>query len=272
MLESTLYWYKQSPVSYHRFGKGDEVLVAFHGYDQTAAEYLYFNDVLNGAFTVIAIDFFWHGQSEWREDYDFTEQDMKAIVVGIKQQERLRVSRFSICSFSMGARMARALVRSFPHRINYLILLSPPTFAFNRFLNFTTNNPIGLLAFRYFVRNNDSLLYWVKRLNQWRILNRSVYIFTSKFIGHKQRMEKVYKTWYAQRLLKTNFDSFAQLLNQNRITTILIVGKHDYITPPKQMINYVKQLQHHKIFVLNKKHELATEETKNVFAELFNKQ
>lgn len=270
MNAARLFYYKNSPVSYHRFGSGSEVLVAFHGYNQTSADFLYFEDVLSEKFTVIAIDFFWHGKSEWCEKEDFTEHDMKMIVVGIQRQERLEATRFSVCSFSMGARMARALVRSFPHRINYFILISPPTFAFNRFLNFTTNNPLGLSIFRYFVRNNHKLLDWVKRLNKVGILNRSVYVFTSKFIGKPDRLEKVFKTWYAQRKLTTNFQSFARLLNHHSIQTILIAGKNDAITPPKKMIAYVSKLNNGKVLLQSSKHELTTPATREALQKLLN--
>jgi pimeloyl-ACP methyl ester carboxylesterase len=270
MNAARLFYYKNSLVSYHRFGCGSEVLVAFHGYNQTSAEFLYFEDVLSEKFTVIAIDFFWHGQSEWCEKEDFTEYDMKMIVVGIQRQERLEATRFSVCSFSMGARMARALVRSFPHRINYFMLISPPTFAFNRFLNFTTNNPVGLWTFRYFVRHNHKLLEWVKRLNKIGILNRSVYVFTSKFIGKPDRLEKVFKTWYAQRKLTTNFSAFAQLLNTHNIQTILIAGKEDHITPPHKMIHYIRKLKNGQIFLISAKHELASAEIRKLFKQLFN--
>lgn len=269
MLAPRLFVYKNSPVSYYRFGEGKEILVAFHGYNQTAADFLFFEDVFTKQFTVIAIDFFWHGQSEWKEKEDFTEYDMKMIVVGIQRQEQIEASRFSVCSFSMGARMARALVRSFPQRIHYFILLSPPTFTFNRFLNFTTNNVLGLWAFRYFVKNNDALLSWVNRLNKMKILNRSVYLFSAKFIGKKERLEKVFNTWYAQRKLKTNFNSFAALLNKHQIKTVLIVGEKDHITPPKKMIRYIQKLKHHQVFVIPKKHELTTEETKKALASLW---
>jgi pimeloyl-ACP methyl ester carboxylesterase len=271
MSAQRIFLYKNSPVSYHRFGEGSGVLVAFHGYNQTAADFLFFEDVLAPYFTVIAIDFFWHGQSEWREEEDFTEYDMKMIVVGIQRQEKIEASRFSLCSFSMGARMARALVRSFPSRIDHFILLSPPTFSFNRFLDFTTNNVIGLWAFRYFVRNNEALMNWVKRLNKMGILNRSVFLFSSKFIGKPERLEKVFKTWFSQRKLKTNFRAFAGLLDEHRIKTILIVGKNDPITPPAGMIKYVRRLKNGHVFLIRKKHELATPETKQVLAELFGK-
>jgi pimeloyl-ACP methyl ester carboxylesterase len=264
-----LFSYKESLVSYHRFGTGKKVLVAFHGYNQTGDEYAYFEDVLGSHFTVIAIDFFWHGQSEWKEQEDFTEEHMKQIVLGIARQEHIAVRKFSVCSFSMGARMARALVRIFPNRIEHFILLSPPTFSFNTFLHFTTVNPIGLSLFRYFVRNHTALMHSVKVLHKLKILNRSVYIFTSKFIGKPDRLENVFKTWFAQRRLETNFTAFAQLVNEHNIHVVLIAGKNDTITPAQKMIRYIRKIKNGEVIMLDKKHELTTAETKYVFKTLF---
>lgn len=264
-----IYLYKHSQVSYYRFGQGAELMVAFHGYNQTGEAFVSLTSALGNTFTIIAIDFFWHGQSEWNQQHDFTDADMKNIVMGIAHQEQLAHTRFSICSFSMGARMARALLRNFATQVNYLILLSPPTFAFNTFLNFTTNNRIGLWCFRYFVSTPGALMHWVEQLKKWHILNRSIYLFTTKFVSKPQRVEKVFKTWYAQRKLKTNFKQFANLLNAHQIKTILIVGKNDKITPPHGMIKYVKKLNNRRIFILQKKHDLATPETIHVLEKIF---
>lgn len=268
-MSGRIFRYKNSMVSYHRFGSGGQVLVAFHGYNQTGAEFAYFEDVLSHKFTLIAIDFFWHGSSRWEESHDFTDHDMRNIVDGIAKQEDLHAQRFSVCSYSMGARLARALVRNFAHRIDHFIMLSPPTFSFNTFLNFTTNNPLGLSTFRYFVNTPGALQRWVQRLHRWRILNRSIYVFTSKFVGRQDRIEKVFKTWHAQRKLKTNFRKFATLLDQHNIRVVLIVGESDSITPPERMIRYVSRLKHGVVFTLKKKHELTTPETKAVFEKLF---
>lgn len=264
-----LFSYQHSVVSYLRFGSGKQIMVAFHGYGQSAEEYLFFEPVLAERFTVIAIDFFFHGKSEWRETRDFTREDMRDIVFGIAAQENLAAQKFTVCSFSMGARMARALVQTFPHRIDRFVLLSPPTFAFNRFLNFSTNTMLGLNLFQYFIQHHDVLLIWVKRLNKWKILNRAVYIFSSKFMVNRDRLKRVFDTWYAQRKLLTNYSEFARLLDQNKIEVILISGMHDAITPPKPMVNYIKQLKHHRIFLVDQKHQLQTEASMRIFEELF---
>ncbi len=262
--------YKNSVVSYLRYGHGPEVLVAFHGYGQTAADFLYFEEVLSEGYTVLAIDFFWHGQSQWRESEDFTEEDLKQIVVGIKAQENLSAERFSICSFSMGARMARALVRSFPHRIHHLIFIAPPTFSFNLFLDFTTNTKLGLFLFRYFLKNQGSLSYWVQQLHKARILNRPVYVFTSKFINANHRLQKVFDTWFAQRKLKTDFKDFFEMVEQYEIRTTLIAGVQDSITPAKRMAARITKLKRGQVYLLHQHHQLTTPHIRQMLHKLLN--
>ena len=72
-MDKNLFLYKNSCISYHRFGTGKNVMVAFHGYNQTGREYAYFEGVLGKQFTIIAIDFFWHGDSVWQEVEDFLD-------------------------------------------------------------------------------------------------------------------------------------------------------------------------------------------------------
>ncbi len=270
MSSPSLFMYKNSVVSYLRFGHGAEVLVAFHGYGQTATDFLYFEEVLSERYTVLAIDFFWHGQSLWKESEDFTEFDLKQIVAGIKAQEKLEVERFSICSFSMGARMARALVRSFPHRIQHLIFIAPPTFTFNLFLDFTTNTKLGLFLFRYFLSHQGSLSQWVSRLHKAHILNRPVYVFTSKFVNHPNRLQKVFDTWFAQRKLQTDFKAFFALVEQYEIRTTLIAGAQDSITPAKRMAARISKLKRGQVYFLQQHHQLSTPHIRQMLHRLLN--
>lgn len=260
-----LFQYLNSRISYRRFGHGERVMVAFHGYGQSSADFLFFEPVWNEDYTVIAIDFFFHGESVWLEDRDFTREDMRNIVIGIAGLESLTPEKFSVCSFSMGARMARALIQTFPTHIDRYFMLSPPTFAFNYFLQFAVNTPVGLKLFRYFIRKNNSLLALVKLLRSMGILNRSVYVFSSKFMINRERLERVYRTWYAQRNLTTDFKQFAHLLNAHDIEVVLIAGQHDAITPAEQLAGYVRRLRHGQVFLIEQKHRLQTPECMEVF-------
>jgi pimeloyl-ACP methyl ester carboxylesterase len=268
-MHQRLFIYKHSPVSYYRYGNGPEFMVAFHGYGQSGVDFAYFEEALGNKLTIIAIDFFWHGQSKWLEAQDFSELDMRSIVIGIAKQERIFARKFMICSFSMGARMARALVRTFPERITRVIFISPPTANFSRFLNFTVGTRLGLALFNYFLDHNQSLLWWVDSLYKCKILNRSVKIFTSKFIARQDRLRNVYQTWFAQRKLRTNFRTFARIVDAHGIEVVLIAGKNDHITPPKQNIRYVKKLKKRRVFITNQKHQLQSPQVLHILKKLF---
>jgi len=265
-----IYIYRNSPISYYRFGVGKEYLVAFHGYGQTGADYLYYESVLKEKFTVIAIDFFGHGKSQWMESEDFTEFDMRDIVVGIARQEKIFARKFSVCSFSMGARMARALVRTFPERIKRVVFIAPPTPAFHYFLNFTVRTKIGVWLFKLFIKRNNWLSNSVSFLHRIGILNRAIKIFTTKFISRRERLNNVFITWYAQRNLTTNFATFAKLVNQYQIEVVLVIGKFDFITPSASNVNYVKKkIRKHKIMELPQKHELQSVHIAQAANEIF---
>ncbi len=268
-LKQQIYQYKNSTVSYYRYGRGKEVIIAFHGYNQTGADFAPIAEVLQHKYTFIAIDFFWHGKSEWQEPHDVTETDLRELVLAIIAQEQLLMKKITVCGFSMGARMARVLVQTIPESIERLILLSPPTIEFNQLVNFTTGTLLGSLVFKYVATNHSMLVVWLQRLHRWKILNRSVYLYSSKNIGEKQRMTKVYKTWTAQRRLRTNLAQIARLANKHKIELILIAGKNDALVPPYKMIKYVRNLfQKYKVFLVRKKHELVTPETIHLLRKL----
>lgn len=268
-LKQQIYQYKNSPVSYYRYGCGKEVIIAFHGYNQTGADFAPIAEALQHKYTFIAIDFFWHGKSEWQEPHDFTETNLRELVLAIIAQEQQLMKKITVCGFSMGARMARVLAHAIPERIARLILLSPPTIEFNQLVNFTTGTLLGSLVFKYVATNHSMLVVWLQRLHRWKVLNRSVYLYSSKNIGEKQRMTKVYKTWIAQRRLRTNLAQIARLANKHKIELILIAGKNDALVPPYKMIKYVRNLfQKYKVFLVRKKHELVTQETLDVLKKI----
>ena len=270
LLSQRIYLYKNTPVSYYRFGEGKEYLVAFHGYGQSGADYAYYEQVLKKAFTVIAIDFFGHGKSVWMEKEDFTELDMREIVIGIARKEQLFARKFSVCSFSMGARMARALVRTFPERIKRVIFIAPPTPAFHYFLNFTVRTTMGVWLFKLFIKRNNLLIQIVNLLHKVGILNRAIKVFTTKFINREDRLNHVFNTWYAQRNLTTNFTTFAKLVNKHQIEVILVIGKYDFITPSDSNVSYIKRkIKYHKVIELPQKHELQSVHIAQAADEIF---
>ncbi|MFN5544322.1 MAG: alpha/beta fold hydrolase, partial [Bacteroidota bacterium] len=167
-MKQQIYQYKNSPVSYYRYGCGKEVIIAFHGYNQTGADFAPIAEVLQHKYTFIAIDFFWHGKSEWQEPHDVTETDLRELVLAIIAQEQQLTKKITVCGFSMGARMARVLVQTIPESIERLILLSPPTIEFNQLVNFTTGTVLGLSVFKYVATNHSMLVVWLQRLHRWK--------------------------------------------------------------------------------------------------------
>ena len=123
--------YRQSTISYLRFGTGTRLLFAFHGFGDRAAMWLRVEDGFSKDFTVIAIDLPFHGHTVW-QDGEFRSRDFEAIVQAILAIENKE--RFSLAGFSFGARIVERLFFRFQHRIEQILFFAPDGLGQNRCL------------------------------------------------------------------------------------------------------------------------------------------
>src|ERR1035437_4038700 len=59
--------YQQSTFHFHQFGNGAKLLLCFHGYGEMAGSFLFLEKSLGKEYTMIAIDFPFHGKTNWQE-------------------------------------------------------------------------------------------------------------------------------------------------------------------------------------------------------------
>ena len=117
--------YRNSTISYLRFGTGDRLLFAFHGFGDRAAMWLSVREGFSTEFTVIAIDLPFHGHTIWREKV-FRSRDFEAMVQELSKIENKE--RFSLAGFSFGARIVERLFFRFQHRIDHIFFFAPDGF------------------------------------------------------------------------------------------------------------------------------------------------
>ena len=74
--------YKGSRIFYRKHGKGDHLLLAFHGYGRDSSSFDPILPTLNKKYTTIAIDLPYHGHTQWKLGSVFDRKDL-AQVAGI---------------------------------------------------------------------------------------------------------------------------------------------------------------------------------------------
>ena len=239
-------------------------MFALHGYSQSANVFSYFENEFNAKFTVIAIDLFEHGESRWNQQEGCNAFDLLEIFKSIAEKENCKKEKFHLISFSIGTRYAMAFTQVYPNCIKQLVLIAPPSFSFNRLMLFTINTSIGNSLFKYFIKHHQQLFSLSKLLNKIGMMSRAKLFFVSKFMGEKDVLEKVYKTWHAYCTLTPHFKQFVIAINANHIPVTLIAGKSDVITPPNDMVKLIEQVKDNKIYLIHEGHKLQTQAMKDI--------
>lgn len=106
--------YRNSSISYYRFGSGPKAVVCFHGYGEEAAAFNFLEKYASNQYTFISIDLPFHGKTEWKDGINFLPKDLLQIIERILEQNKPPTSNFqpqnpnpklSILGFSLGGRM-----------------------------------------------------------------------------------------------------------------------------------------------------------------------
>ena len=85
---------------YQRWGSGGRVLLAFHGYGNTAALFSSFGTHLGQEFTILSFDLPHHGKSQWPPDNLVHKADLQKLVSAVRHT--YGVNKVSLAGYSMG--------------------------------------------------------------------------------------------------------------------------------------------------------------------------
>lgn len=114
---------KGKEISYIRSGKGKQVVFLLHGWPVTKEVFALVLPFLNEQYEVIVPDFPGFGMSQ-ELDEKHTYDSMSQAIIGL--MDELKIDKAIISGMSMGAGIALELARKFPHRVERLIINSPP--------------------------------------------------------------------------------------------------------------------------------------------------
>src|SRR5690606_2199861 len=99
--------YLQSEFSGVTAGSGDELLICFHGFGESASRFTCMEPALGNMFTIVALDMPFHGHTTWSEGRDVEQEDLEALIKKIL--ERFGKQRFSLMGYSMGGRLVMCI-------------------------------------------------------------------------------------------------------------------------------------------------------------------
>ncbi len=261
--------YKNSIIAYRQFGKGPQLLFAFHGYGEDANSFAFIEESLGNIYTIIAIEFPFHGNTQWNDGLHFSATDLIAI---LQQLNKNQLPVFSILAYSMGGRVALHLLQHYPTLIHQLVLVAPDGLHHNFWHWFSTHTLLGNRLFRYTMYHPVWLFGLMKFFASVGLFNKSIFNFVHYYLDQKESRIILYKRWTTMRSFKPNLKELRKTIAVHHKHIGLLFGRHDKIIVTKRGRSFAKNM-HQLIYIkeINAGHQLLKQKYTDEIVAMFNR-
>jgi pimeloyl-ACP methyl ester carboxylesterase len=256
-MESAFITYQSSQIHYCKAGYGNKLLLCFHGYGESAESFSFLEKSIAAEFTLLAIDFPFHGKTTWKEGLLFTTEDLLNIMVTIIPFQN---AKMFFLGFSMGGRVALALLQSVPKNVEKMILLAPDGLKLNFWYGLATQTSMGNRLFQFTMNNPRWFFLLLKIAGRLRLVNQGVFKFANHYLHDKQMRKDLYDRWSVMRQFKPHIKKIKQAVRANNIQLRLLCGKYDKVIRPKNAERLITGIESHCILsIIDSGHELLKE-------------
>jgi len=248
--------YKKSKVHALRFGHGDQLLIALHGFADTAALFTVLQKSLESKYTIYAIDLPFHGKTIWDKQY-YDRADISAIFQLILDKENKE--RFDLMGFSLGGRIVQKMLFEWQDQIDQVHLIAPYGLSFN-----ASWVPQWIKALLYRMLHQPKwMISLASLLNRWKLLKPFHYKFVQYHIANKMNRDRLFYTWQSLHYFKLQPKKVKVLLAKSSMKVDLYFGAKDKVIPVSQGQQLSEGLAHVDLHILDTGHRLVGEELAN---------
>lgn len=249
--------YRNSTITYRRFGLGLKTAVCFHGYGENAGVFDFMAKYAGNQYTFYSIDLPFHGHTEWKDGLIFTYTDLLQIVIEITGKGS---SKLTLLGFSLGGRVALSLYQTAPEKIEKLILLAPDGLKVNCWYWLATQTRVGNKFFGFTMKKPGWFFGLLKLMNKLKLVNASIFKFVNYYIGDAEVRRLLYTRWTTLRKLKPDLSNIKNLVRENGTTVRLIYGKHDRIILPSVGEKFKKGIEQYcTLSIIHSGHQVLHE-------------
>lgn len=202
------------------------MLFAFHGYGEEANTFYVLEELLGKDYSIIAIDFPFHGATEWKEGLLFTTNDLLKIISQIHTSVDQRIS---LLGYSMGGRVSLHLLQLWPEKIKRVVLIAPDGLHHNFWHWLSTQTFIGNKLFRFSMHQPKWLFFLMKLAYKTGLFHKSIYNFVHYHLDDKASRLILYQRWTTMRKFSPNLLLLRKIITENKIPMRLVFGKYDRV-------------------------------------------
>jgi pimeloyl-ACP methyl ester carboxylesterase len=217
--------FRSSHIHYIRYGYGPDLLFCFHGYGENAASFAIFEEMLGERFTLIAIDFPFHGKTDWQEGLLFAPSDLLAIV------DMLNPARkpMQLLGYSMGGRVALQLLALTPGRVTGLVLIASDGLHKNKWQWLATRTKVGNRLFSFSMKHPFIMNGLLDLLSKLGLYNNSLLKFIHYYLDDVDQRMILYRRWTTMRKFRPNLGLLKRIVQEKKIPINMLFGKFDRV-------------------------------------------
>lgn len=241
----------QGRIHCYRTGRGPGLLIALHGFGDSAALFFPF-ELYADRFRLYAVDLPYHGRSEWKAD-SYDAGDIEAIITSILEKENR--SRFTWLGFSFGGRIVLSMLEHFAGRLERAWLIAPDGLG-TRGMAYPQLVPQFLR--RFWIRRLDRpqwLLKLAARLHRLRLLDTFSLRFLQFFLRDESRRRCLLNTWLSLDNFQVNLPGLRRVLKQLSLPLTFVLGEKDPLIPLPKVQQLTKELKGVELLVLPRDHD-----------------
>lgn len=250
---------------YLKWGNGPDLLLAFHGYANTASIFAPLDQYLHDKYTIISFDLPHHGKSQWAEDALLTTKDLTEMVTTLMQN--YRVNKVALIGYSMGGRVCLSILETMPASISKVVLLATDGLTVNAYYYFFTRTWLGNRIFRNLLSKPRFYLRIMDWLKDKKLANPSRHKFATHFLQTEEHRNFLLRVWPAMSRLIPAPAKLKATIRQHKIPIAIFMGAYDKIMPPLLGEKFKTGLDTVQLFVLEKGHHVLDHDSARQIAE-----
>jgi pimeloyl-ACP methyl ester carboxylesterase len=233
--------YNNAIINYTQWGKGKELLFAFHGFDEDAETYALLATTLGNTHTVIAIDMPYHGGTNWNGKLVFWPNELHQIIqLILKKHGYESATKYQLIGYSMGGRVALAYFEQYPQYVSKIILLASDGLHNSRWYWLVTQTKWGNQLFKYTMHHPAWLLNGLSIFGKVNVVSKGLSKIVHYYLANKDMRLHLYLRWTTMRKFKPNLQRIKTLLTKHQVKATLLFGKYDKIIVAKSGLQFQK--------------------------------
>ncbi len=251
-------------VHYQKWGRGNKLLVAVHGYGANAGMFQTLAEQLSDAFTIYAFDLPFHGKTNWYSE-DYKRADIVEIIELILKREN--ANHFMLLGYSFGARVVMKLLDTLSTKAEHLFLLSPDGIR-TRWLGAGLLLPKGMRHWLIsMLASPDPFLKLIARLRRWGLIPFFVEWFLRKNLADAESRARLLCSWLSLNEFMIRLNKVKRIIQAHNIQVTIIVGERDKLLKNKAIQRFIYDLNGALLHTLPCNHVLDSNEASKIILE-----